>query len=91
MKNLKGITTKKMIFAAASIMYEQAFRLMQYNTMEALEKQVKCYLAAINSLNLCEKKFAWVLRPADPDLTDEEIVLSPLAGSDEVSTFSVNF
>lgn len=65
-------------------MYEQAFRLMQYNTMESLEKQVKCYLAAVNALYLCDKKFAWVLKPSDPDLEEEEIIFPILAGSRDV-------
>lgn len=72
---------------AASVMYEQAFRLSQLNTMEALEKQVKCYLAAKNALYLCDSKFAWVVRPVASDLVQEEVILPTRAGSKEVSKF----
>nr|XP_023015169.1 nuclear pore complex protein Nup160 homolog [Leptinotarsa decemlineata] len=66
---------------AASVMYEQAFRLNHINTAESLEKQVKCYLAAKNVLQLCKPEHAWVVRPSDPDEEEEEIVIQPLAGS----------
>lgn len=66
-------------------MYEQAFRLNHANNIDALEKQVKCYLAAKNVLHLCQPEHAWVVRPADPDDEDEEVVLQPLAGSNRVS------
>ncbi|KAG5881796.1 hypothetical protein JTB14_037092 [Gonioctena quinquepunctata] len=66
---------------AASVMYEQAFRLSHINTAEALEKQVKCYLAAKNVLQLCKPEHAWVVRPSDPDEEEEEVVIQPLAGS----------
>lgn len=65
-------------------MYEQAYRLNHLNTVEALEKQVKCYLAAKNVLQLCKPEHAWVVRPTDPDAEDEVIVLEPLAGSNQV-------
>lgn len=65
-------------------MYEQAYRLNHLNMVEALEKQVKCYLAAKNLLQLCKPEHAWVVRPADPDAEDEVIVLEPLAGSNQV-------
>lgn len=74
----------KFQFAAASVMYEQAFRLLHLNTVEALEKQVKCYLAAKNVLQLCKPEFAWVVRPTDPDEEVEEVILEPLAGSKKV-------
>lgn len=69
-------------------MYEQAYRLSHLNNVEALEKQVKCYLAAKNVLQLCRPEHAWVVRPADPDGEDEEIILEPLAGSNEVCIMS---
>lgn len=72
---------------AANVMYEQAFRLIQYNSMESLEKQMKCYLTALNSLHLCDKNLAWVLNPSNPDLEEEVIVFPVAAGSQEV-TFS---
>lgn len=69
---------------AGAVMYEQAFRLRHHNTIEALEKQVKCYMAAVNSLSLCESNSAWVIIPADPEIPEEIITLPTLAGSDEV-------
>lgn len=65
-------------------MYEQAFRLSQYGTIEALEKQVKCYLASVNAFSLCDSKFAWVLKPTDPELEEEVIELPIEAGSETV-------
>ncbi|XP_057663813.1 nuclear pore complex protein Nup160 homolog [Diorhabda carinulata] len=68
---------------AASVMYEQAFRLNHVNSVDALEKQVKCYLAAKNVLHLCKIEHAWVVRPADPDEEDEVVYIQPLAGSNK--------
>lgn len=39
---------------AASVMYEQGFRLSQSEAVECLEKQVNCYLAAKNMLHLVD-------------------------------------
>ncbi|KAF5272220.1 hypothetical protein FQA39_LY01302 [Lamprigera yunnana] len=52
---------------AASQMYEQAWRLQDYNSVEALEKQVKCYLASLNALHLYDERFQWVVKPLDPN------------------------
>ncbi|CAH2014720.1 unnamed protein product [Acanthoscelides obtectus] len=70
---------------AASVMYEHAFRLSSYNdqNVEALEKQVKCYLAAKNVLSLCSPEHAWVVRPTDPDEEMVEVMLPPRAGSNQ--------
>lgn len=65
-------------------MYEQAFRLSQYGTIEALEKQVKCYLASVNTFSLCDPKFTWVLKPVDPDIPEEIIEMPSEAGSEQV-------
>lgn len=70
-------------------MYEQAFRLSQINTPEALEKQVKCYLAAKNVLHLCDQKYSWIVRPTDPEEGDEEIVIEPRAGTGTVEDLQV--
>lgn len=56
-------------------MYEQAFRLSYNNCIEALEKQVKCYLASLNILRLCNKEKTLVSRPKDT--TEEELSLLP--------------
>lgn len=65
-------------------MYEQAYRLSESNIIEALEKQVKCYLAAKNALCLCEEKFRWVTRPVPLHLSEQKVVLPPEAGSQKV-------
>lgn len=71
-------------------MYEQAFRLSQQNTIEALEKQVKCYLAAKNALYLCDPKFAWVVRPVANEMTENKVILPPFAGSKNVFRSAIN-
>ncbi|KAK6630703.1 hypothetical protein RUM44_002872 [Polyplax serrata] len=51
---------------AACVMYEQAFRLSFDSTdtsIKTLEKQCKCYIAAINSLNLVKEEDAWIVKP----------------------------
>lgn len=59
---------------AGSAMYEEAFRLMYNQNIDALEKQVKCYLACINILRLIDPKNAWVVRPKEYE-EQEDIVL----------------
>ncbi|GJQ71484.1 hypothetical protein Trydic_g11201 [Trypoxylus dichotomus] len=60
---------------AGSVMYEQAFRLSQYGSIEALEKQVKCYLASVNAFNLCDPRFTWVIKPIEVEI--EEVIELP--------------
>ncbi|KAI4461367.1 nuclear pore complex protein [Holotrichia oblita] len=72
----------KVSVLTGSVMYEQAFRLSQYGTIEALEKQVKCYLASVNAFSLCDPKYAWVLKPVDADVEEEVIQLPCEAGSE---------
>uniref|UniRef100_A0A1Y1M1R8 Uncharacterized protein n=1 Tax=Photinus pyralis TaxID=7054 RepID=A0A1Y1M1R8_PHOPY len=73
---------------AATVMYEQAFRLQQYNTVEALEKQVKSYLACINVLHLTPQNVSPVLRPTDPDAPLERIQL-PASFDDDTEVISL--
>ncbi|KAK4875779.1 hypothetical protein RN001_012201 [Aquatica leii] len=68
---------------AASVMYEQAYRLKHYNTIEALEKQIKCYLACINALSLVSKNQAYLIKPTDPDAEPEVITIPKRYGSDD--------
>lgn len=72
-------------------MYEQAFRLHKYNSVEALEKQIKCYLASINVLFLCDQRFAWIVRPANPEGEEKTIYLPTLAGSDVIFSIIIYF
>ncbi|XP_044262804.1 nuclear pore complex protein Nup160 homolog [Tribolium madens] len=68
--------------SAASVMYEQAFRLNQYNDSDSLEKQVKCFLAAKNALALCEPQYAYIVMPVD-QIEDKVVSLPIFAASDE--------
>lgn len=54
-------------------MYEQALRLSYCTTMDALEKQVKCLLAAKNALSLVITGWKWVVKPVvgEPDVVLE--------------------
>jgi nuclear pore complex protein Nup160 len=70
--------------SAASVMYEQAFRLNQFSDPDALEKQVKCFLAAKTALALCEPQHAYIVMPVD-QVEDKVVVLPTFAGSDDVS------
>lgn len=59
------------MFLAASVMYEQSLRLAHYTTLNALEKQVKCLLAAKNALSLVIPEWRWVVKPS----TGEQVTL----------------
>ncbi|XP_068751589.1 nuclear pore complex protein Nup160-like isoform X2 [Montipora capricornis] len=51
---------------AGSAMYEHAMRLGQeVSGLDSLQKQAKCYLAAMNSLHLVDPKNAWIVKPLD--------------------------
>jgi hypothetical protein len=65
-------------------MYEQAFRLNQFSDPDALEKQVKCFLAAKTALALCEPQHAYIVMPVD-QVEDKVVVLPTFAGADDVS------
>lgn len=67
---------------AAIIMYEQATKLQQFNTVVALEKQVRCYLTAINALSL-STSLDWIQKPNDPDRPTETICLAEISNSGE--------
>jgi nuclear pore complex protein Nup160 len=68
--------------SAASVMYEQAFRLNQFSDPDALEKQVKCFLAAKTALALCEPQHAYIVMPVD-QVEDKVVVLPTFAGADD--------
>ena len=51
--------------AAGSVMYEYGMRLGQETTgLKSLQKQAKCYLAALNALRLVDPAYAWIVKPA---------------------------
>lgn len=60
-------------------MYEQSLRLAHLTTLDALEKQVKCLLAAKNVLALVISDWRWVVKP----LHNEEVTIKTLAPVDE--------
>ena len=46
-------------------MYEYGMRLGQETTgLKSLQKQAKCYLAALNALRLVDPAYAWIVKPA---------------------------
>lgn len=74
---------------AASVMYEQAFRLNSHIiNVETSKKQVHCYLAAKNGLHLCDAKDAWIVMPVDP-IKVERIMLPALIGSNDVFIYFI--
>ncbi|KAF5295355.1 hypothetical protein FQR65_LT01545 [Abscondita terminalis] len=76
----RGVTFFRL---GAAVMYEQAYRLKHYNTVEALEKQIKCYLACINVLSLCTKDQAYLIKPNDSDDKSEGVIIPKRLGSNE--------
>ncbi|XP_015761329.1 PREDICTED: nuclear pore complex protein Nup160-like [Acropora digitifera] len=51
---------------AGAAMYEHAMRLGQeVSGLDSLQKQAKCYLAAMNALHLVDPKNAWIVKPLD--------------------------
>jgi nuclear pore complex protein Nup160 len=69
--------TRRSFRRAAFAMYEYATRLAhELNDLQSLQKQGKCYLAAMNALRVVEKKSAWIVRPSEWDvgvLTQKEM------------------
>eukprot|EP00794_Sanderia_malayensis_P016776 gene16776-18471_t len=51
---------------AATAMYEYACRLCtEMHGLASLQQQAKCYLAAINCLQICDPDYAWIVRPIE--------------------------
>ncbi|XP_062521773.1 nuclear pore complex protein Nup160-like isoform X2 [Corticium candelabrum] len=60
--------TRRSFRRAAFSMYEYATRLSrERNNLQSLQKQAKCYLAAMNALHIVERKSAWIIRPTEWD------------------------
>ncbi|XP_038053213.1 nuclear pore complex protein Nup160-like isoform X2 [Patiria miniata] len=58
---------------AGSAMYEHAVRLgLEVPTLDGLRKQAKCYLAAMNALELVNQDFAWIVKPVAVDEANPE-------------------
>ena len=55
--------------SAGDIMYRQAQRYRDIYTLEGLGSQAKCYLAAINALQLVDKRNAWIIINGPPAST----------------------
>ncbi|EEB10017.1 conserved hypothetical protein [Pediculus humanus corporis] len=86
-------TLKGSMRKAACVMYEQAFRLSIDNTdtcIKILEKQCKCYIAAINSLNLVKKEDAWIVKPFLNEEMDVVISDSPRRGRGECTHIKIH-
>ena len=49
-------------------MYEHAMRLaLEVPTLDGLQRQAKCYLAAMNALRLVHPNYAWIVKPQQMD------------------------
>lgn len=49
---------------AGSVMYEYGMRLgNEVAGLKGLQKQAKCYLAAMNCLHLVDPRYAWIVKP----------------------------
>eukprot|EP00058_Branchiostoma_floridae_P011934 XP_002597422.1 hypothetical protein BRAFLDRAFT_122633 [Branchiostoma floridae] len=63
---------------AGSTMYEYGLRLgRELPGVKSLQKQAKCYLAAINTLRLVDPKYAWIVKPVRVETATEEGRVSP--------------
>ena len=50
--------------AAGTVMFEYGMRLgREVRTRQGLQKQVNCYLAALNCLRLMKPAYAWIVQP----------------------------
>ena len=48
-------------------MYEYGLRLgREMSGLKGLQRQAKCYLAALNALRLVDPKYAWIIQPGAP-------------------------
>lgn len=53
------------VCAAGTVMFEYGMRLgREVRTRLGLQKQVNCYLAALNCLRLIRQEYAWIVQPA---------------------------
>lgn len=53
------------VHSAGTIMFEFGMRLgREVRTLLGLQKQVNCYLAALNCLRLIRPEYAWIVQPA---------------------------
>lgn len=49
---------------AGTVMFEYGMRLgREVRTLRGLQKQVNCYLAALNCLRLIRPEYAWIVQP----------------------------
>ena len=53
---------------AGSVMYEYGMRLAQeVPGRKGLQRQAKCFLAAMNALRLVNENYAWIVKPVTTD------------------------
>lgn len=56
---------KVMSLSAGTVMFEYGMRLgREVRTLLGLQKQVNCYLAALNCLRLVRLDYAWIVQPS---------------------------
>ena len=79
--NNKNCLFKYLPFATAgSVMYEYGMRLAQeVPGRKGLQRQAKCYLAAMNSLRLVNENYAWIVKPVttDTDMVSTSLMVRP--------------
>ena len=67
------------VYTAGEAMYELGMRIgREVPGLKGLQRQAKCYLAALNALQLVDAKYAWIIKPlvtvSDPyDLDLDEV------------------
>lgn len=50
---------------AGTVMFEYGMRLgREVRTLRGLQKQVNCYLSALNCLRLIRPEYAWIIQPS---------------------------
>uniref|UniRef100_A0A1A7YTS7 Nucleoporin 160kDa n=1 Tax=Iconisemion striatum TaxID=60296 RepID=A0A1A7YTS7_9TELE len=87
---------------AGTVMFEFGMRLgREARTQLGLQKQVNCYLAALNCLRLIRREYAWIVQPASGSTyerpgaspkrnSDGEFPAPPAAGRHQVDILELN-
>lgn len=60
---------------AGTVMFEFAMRLgREVRTQQGLQKQVNCYLSALNALRLIRPEYAWIVQPTSGAVVRTRII-----------------
>ena len=75
---------------AGSVMYEYGMRLAQeVPGRKGLQRQAKCFLAAMNALRLVNENYAWIVKPVTTDNMVNILFIKINAG--KTGNFGVHF